>query len=176
LPFFGRFFPAIADPSLCISVTDMDAVSAFEPSVGASAPPLLVVSRYRVQSDRSEWLDRMRSALTVLGESDGFVRGSISQATDDADLLVVSSTWTGVGAYRRALSRFEVKMHVIPLLSTAIDEPSAFEALVSRDESGESLFASGLAADHDSIGLGSASAAFVAPVGSVTNGDPGSAE
>jgi len=161
---------------VCISVTDMDADFSLEPSAGGGAPPLLVVSRYRVQSERAEWLDRMRSALAVLGESDGFVRGSISQATDDAQLLVVSSTWTGVGAYRRALSRFEVKMHVIPLLSTAIDEPSAFEALVSLDDSGEQLFASGLAADHDSIGLGSASAASVASVGSVAEGDSRSAE
>ena len=163
---------AIADPSGCISVTDMDAHVAdfsLEPSAPSAVPPLLVVSRYRVDSDRSAWLTQMRAALAVLAESDGFVRGSISQATDDSELLVVSTTWIGVGAYRRALSRFEVKMQVIPLLSTAIDEPSAFEALVAIDGAGEQLFASGLAADHDAVGLGSAAAASVE---SIATADP----
>jgi len=150
----------------------MDADYSLEPSAGAGAPPLLVVSRYRVVDDRSAWLAQMRSALAVLGESDGFVRGWIAQATDDSELLVVSTMWVGVGAYRRALSRFEVKMHVIPLLSTAIDEPSAYEALVVREgDAGEQLFDSGLAADHDAIGLGSAAAASVASVSSVPLND-----
>ena len=145
----------------------MDAEFSLEPSAGGGAPPLLVVSRYRVVEDRSAWLAQMRSALAVLGESEGFVRGWIAQATDDSELLAVSTIWTGVGAYRRALSRFDVKMHVIPLLSTAIDEPSAFEALVAIDDSGEQLFASGLAADHDAVGLGSAAAASVESIASV---------
>jgi hypothetical protein len=150
----------------------MDADYSLEPSAGAGAPPLLVVSRYRVVEDRSAWLAQMHSALAVLGESEGFVRGWIAQATDDSELLVVSTTWAGVGAYRRALSRFEVKMHVVPLLSTAIDEPSAYEALVVLDgDAGEQLFDSGLAADHDAIGLGSAAAASVASVSSVPLND-----
>jgi len=126
--------------------------------------PVLVVSRYRVETDRTAWLAQMRAGLAVLGESAGFIRGQIAQATDDAALMVVSTSWTGVGAYRRALSRFEVKMQMIPLLSTAIDEPSAFESVVVLDESGEQLFASGLAADHDDVGLGSAAAASVASI------------
>lgn len=125
------------------------------------AAPVLVVSRYRVNADRSTWLAHMRAALGVLGESAGFLRGQIAQATDDADLMVVSTSWTNVGAYRKALSRFEVKAQVIPLLSLAIDEPSAFEAVVSLDDSGEQLFSSGLAADHGDVGLGSAAAASV---------------
>jgi len=145
----------------------MDAEFSLEPSAGGGAPPLLVVSRYRVVEDRSAWLAQMRSALAVLGESEGFVRGWIAQATDDSELLAISTIWTGVGAYRRALSRFDVKMQVIPLLSTAIDEPSAFEALVAVDDAGEQLFDSGLAADHDAVGLGSAAAASVESIASV---------
>jgi hypothetical protein len=37
-----------------------------------------------------------------------------------------------VGAYRRALSSYEVKMTVVPLLSRALDEPSAFEIIVGE--------------------------------------------
>lgn len=128
------------------------------------AAPVLVVSRYRVNSDRPAWLAQMREALGVLGESVGFVRGQIAQATDDADLMVVSTSWENIGAYRRALSRYEVKLHAVPLLSTAIDEPSAFESVVVLDETGERSFASGLAADHGDVGLGSAAAASVASI------------
>ena len=128
---------------------------------------MLVVSRYRVDVDRGEWLDRMRVALSILGESTGFLRGQIAQATDDADLMVVSTSWANVGAYRKALSRFEVKAQVIPLLSLAIDEPSAFEAVVVLDDAGEQLFASGLAADHGDVSLGSAAAASVESISGV---------
>lgn len=133
----------------------------FEPSALGEAAPVLVVSRYRVETERAAWLAQMRAALGVLGESSGFLRGQIAQATDDPDLMVVSTSWANVGAYRKALSRFEVKAQVIPLLSLAIDEPSAFEAVVVLDDSGEQLFASGLAADHGDVSLGSAAAASV---------------
>ncbi len=142
----------------------MDASLIREPSALGEMAPVLVVSRYRVESDRETWLAQMRAALGVLGESDGFLRGQIAQATDDGELMVLATSWSGVGAYRRALSRFEVKAQVIPLLSTAIDEPSAFEAVVVLDELGEHLFASGLAADHGDVGLGSAAAASVASI------------
>lgn len=151
---------------MCISVTGMNA-STFEPSAIGEAAPVLVVSRYRVDTDRVTWTEQMRTALSVLAESSGFVRGQIAQATDDAELMVVSTTWANVGAYRRALSRYEVKMQAIPLLSTAIDEPSAFEAVVVIDETGEQLFASGLAADHGDVGLGSAAAASVASISGI---------
>jgi hypothetical protein len=142
----------------------MDASLSREPSALGEMAPVLVVSRYRVESDRETWLAQMRTALGVLGQSEGFLRGQIAQATDDGELMVLATSWSGVGAYRRALSRFEVKAQVIPLLSTAIDEPSAFEAVVVLDELGEHLFASGLAADHGDVGLGSAAAASVASI------------
>ena len=37
------------------------------------------------------------------------------------------TTWEHVGAYRRALSAYDVKLHAVPLLSRALDEPSAYE-------------------------------------------------
>jgi hypothetical protein len=135
-----------------------------EPSALGDMAPLLVQSRFRVTEDRDEWFTQMRAALAVLGESTGFHRGWIGQATDDAELVTLTTQWEGVGAYRKALSRFEVKAEVIPLLSTAIDEPTAYEAVVVEEAGEVTSFASGLAADHDAVGLGSASAAFVPPV------------
>ena len=138
-----------------------------EPSALGQLPPLLVQSRFRVPSDRGAWFAQMRTALSVLAESTGFQRGWIAQATDEGDLATVTTVWEGIGAYRKALSRFEVKAQVIPLLSTAIDEPSAFEAVVAIDGGEERLFASGLAADHGEVGLGSAAAASVESVSGV---------
>ena len=39
--------------------------------------------------------------------------------------------WESVGAYRRALGGFDVKVHATPLLAESLDEPSAFETLAT---------------------------------------------
>ena len=36
--------------------------------------------------------------------------GSLGRAPDDQDLWVLATAWEGVGAYRRALSAYDVKM------------------------------------------------------------------
>ena len=114
-----------------------------EPSALGDMAPLLVQSRFRVTQDRDEWFTRMRAAFAVLAESTGFHRGWIGQATDDAELVTLTTQWEGIGAYRKALSRFEVKAEVIPLLSAAIDEPTAYEAVVVQDAGEAKSFASG---------------------------------
>jgi hypothetical protein len=40
----------------------------------------------------------------------------------------------GVGAYRRALSSYEVKLAATPVLALGRDEPSAFEVLVEVED------------------------------------------
>nr|BFE75792.1 hypothetical protein GCM10020092_090930 [Actinoplanes digitatis] len=42
-----------------------------------------------------------------------------------------------MGAYRRALGGFDVKVHATPLLSESLDEPSAFETLAAAEPGGE---------------------------------------
>ena len=69
----------------------------------------------------------------------------------------VISRWEGIGAYRRALSSYDVRLSAIPFLSLAIDEPSAFEIVHARTPEGAREGVSGLAADARSIGLGFAS-------------------
>ena len=44
--------------------------------------------------------------------------------------------WDGIGAYRRALGNYEVKLHATPVLARAIDAPSGFEQLVAVDADG----------------------------------------
>ena len=61
-----------------------------------------------------------------------------------------------VGTYRRALSNFDVKIHSIPFLSTAVDQSTAFE-LIHQNIQGEVLdFSPARAFDADEIGLGNA--------------------
>lgn len=126
---------------------------------------LLVVTRFRVApADADGFAGRAREAIAVLAESAGFLDASLGQSTDDPQLRVIAMRWSGVGAWRRALSRFEVKVSVVPLLSTAIDEPSAFEIVHARDRNGSIDAGSGLAADAGEIGLGHAAAASVPSV------------
>ena len=43
---------------------------------------------------------------------------------------MLTTRWVHVGAYRRALSAYDVKVGAVPLLSRAIDEPGAYETVV----------------------------------------------
>jgi len=126
---------------------------------------VVVINRFRVPLDAAVgFAEAARLALATLAQSDGFVDGLIGQSTDETDLRVITTRWTGVGSYRRALSRFEVKVSAVPLLSTAIDESSAFEAVHVVSDGFATDASAGRAADADSISLGQASAAVVPPV------------
>lgn len=68
-------------------------------------------------------------ALRALAGRPGFLRGSLSRAADDeADWLLLTE-WESVGAYRRALGSYQVKL-CTPVLAGAVDRPSAFEPLL----------------------------------------------
>lgn len=111
---------------------------------------MLVVTRFRVTPDDAmTFHQRARDALDVLAARPGFRTGTIGRAVDDPTLWIMTTQWENVGAYRRALSSYEVKLGAVELLSSAIDEPSAFE-LVTDGETGVR------AADADSVGLGRA--------------------
>ena len=126
---------------------------------------VVVISRFAVPAtDAADFAAQARAAIAVLAESPGFLEASLGQATDDAALRVITTRWTGIGPYRKALSRYEVKLAVVPFLSQAIDEPSAFEIVHRRDAAGVVEAASGLAADAGAVGLGSAAAGDVPAV------------
>ena len=93
-------------------------------------PSLVVISRHRVP------LQEAKIALEVLGVQPGCVSATIARSTDDFDLLVITTQWETVGAYRRALSSYDVKVGAVQLLATAADETTAFEVLYHRDAEG----------------------------------------
>jgi quinol monooxygenase YgiN len=126
---------------------------------------LLVVSRFRVDdAERAVFLAAAGRAVAALAAQAGCLAVSIGQSTDESGLIAIRSEWVGVGAYRRALSAFDVKVEAIPLLSSAIDEPSAYELVHHWTPAGVTMAPSGLAADAGAIGLGAAAAPVVPPV------------
>ena len=92
---------------------------------------MIVVSRF--DDAPADIEDRAAVALDVLAARPGFVRGRFGRAADDPGAYVLVTEWIGVGAYRRALSAYEVKIHASPLLALGRDEPSAFEVLRSTE-------------------------------------------
>jgi len=106
-------------------------------------------------ADPAAALAAARGTLAALAERPGYLRGWITRAVDDPDLLVLAHEWADAGSYRRALSAHEVKLHW-PFLMTAADEASAFEVLVARTPGSVVESPSAIAADHGTVGLGSA--------------------
>lgn len=91
---------------------------------------MLVVNRFRVPLDDGETFRAdLAAAHAVLASCTGYVEGRVGRNVDDPELWVLTTRWDSVGAYRRALSSYDVKLHAVPLLSRALDEPSAYEVV-----------------------------------------------
>jgi hypothetical protein len=91
---------------------------------------VLVVSRFRVPLEDGEpFRAELSTARDVLAEQTGYVDGLIGRNLDDPTLWVLTTRWANVGAYRRALSSYDVKLQAVQLLSRAIDEPSGYEVV-----------------------------------------------
>jgi quinol monooxygenase YgiN len=89
---------------------------------------VFVVIRFRVgESEQASFRERVRAAVDVLARQKGFMSAQVGLNVDDPELLALNLQWENVGSYRRALSPFEVKLAAVPLLSEAIDEPTAYE-------------------------------------------------
>jgi quinol monooxygenase YgiN len=120
---------------------------------------VLVVTRFDVPAaDGAQFLDRARAALAAFSSRPGYLRGSVGRAADDPTQWVLTTEWVGVGAYRRSLSSYDVKIDAAPLLSLGRDEPSAFEVLHAVEGDREPVpGVSRRAADAERVALGDAS-------------------
>ena len=91
---------------------------------------MIVVNRFRVpMGGEQEFRAGITAAHEALAARPGFVGGEVGRNVDDPELWVLTTRWQNVGSYRRALSAYEVKLTAVPLLSRAIDEPSAYEVV-----------------------------------------------
>jgi hypothetical protein len=114
---------------------------------------MIVLSRFR-PADGAEFAGRAERALGAFAARPGFLRGHVGRAADDPALWTVVTEWDSVGSFRRSLSDFDVKVHAAPLLAESIEEPSAYEVLVSAEGSVPSVRPSARAADADSVRVG----------------------
>jgi len=103
---------------------------------------VLVVTRHRVDADSADaFVTGARAALEVLATRSGWVDGALGRNVDDPGLWALATRWRDVGSYRRALSAYEVRVSAVPLLATAVDEPSAYEVVLGEDGDGTSSHA-----------------------------------
>lgn len=125
---------------------------------------MLVVTRFDVpEAESATFLPRAEAALAAFAARPGYLRGRIGRAADDPSQWVLTTEWVGVGAYRRSLSSYDVKVDAAPLLSLGRDEPSAFEVLHASDGQGSAVHVSRRAVDAEQVAVGEASAPRVDP-------------
>lgn len=96
---------------------------------------MIAVTRLRMPAGAEperepELRERFRDAIDALAAQAGCRSVTAARSIDEPDLWVLTSVWASVGAYRRALSAYQVKLRAVPLLYHAVDEPSAFEELL----------------------------------------------
>ena len=89
---------------------------------------MLVLNRFRAGADPAALRADLELVHGLLAAKPGYVDGWIGRNLDDPDLWTLTTRWEHVGAYRRALSSYELKLQM-PVLMRAIDEPSAYEVV-----------------------------------------------
>jgi hypothetical protein len=100
---------------------------------------MIVVNRFRAgEDDPAELRAGLEAALEVLSRQRGYVEGHVGRNVDDPDLWLLQTRWDGPGAYRRALSAYDVKLRAWALLGRAVDEPGAYEIVVPGEPTNES--------------------------------------
>jgi quinol monooxygenase YgiN len=93
---------------------------------------MFVVTRYRVPpAEQAEFAALGRVAVEVLAARPGCRQVRFGRNVDEPELWVLSTGWDDVGSYRRALSHPAVKAGAVPLMYRCIDEPTAFEDLIT---------------------------------------------
>ncbi|MFI9813658.1 antibiotic biosynthesis monooxygenase family protein [Saccharothrix variisporea] len=118
---------------------------------------MLLVCRFTVpETDVPAFAERATKALELLTAQPGCRGGQVARSLDEPDLFVLTVEFDSVVAYRRALSPFEVREHVVPLLSEAVAEAAAFEPLLVADGGSVQVRTSLLASDAGTVRLGEA--------------------
>ena len=118
---------------------------------------MIAITRHRVaEAQAREFLQEADRAVAVLQTQPGFKTARIARALDDGGLWLIATEWSDVGAYRRALTAYEVRVQAVPLLATALDEPSAYEILEKRQHGAVTSEPTRRAADADQVRIGEA--------------------
>ncbi|MFV0405229.1 MAG: antibiotic biosynthesis monooxygenase family protein [Propioniciclava sp.] len=88
---------------------------------------MIAVSRFRVSEDEAAGFAVFAEpAAAFFRARPGCQRADLVQNLDDPTLWALVSHWDDVGSYRRGFNGYEAKMVLTPVLSLAVDEPSAY--------------------------------------------------
>ncbi|WP_187352053.1 antibiotic biosynthesis monooxygenase family protein [Allosaccharopolyspora coralli] len=119
---------------------------------------MLLLCRFDVtEAEVDEFVDSADRALALLTARDGCLGGELARAIEEPATWVLTIRFESVVAYRRALSGFEVREHVIPLLSRArVDVQSAHETALTAEGGATHRHTSLLAKDAGTVRLGEA--------------------
>ena len=93
---------------------------------------MLAVTRLRDPADVPGLEPRLLGLLDLVAARPGFLTGRVARSVDEPALLVLVTEWSGAGAYRRALSGYDVKVAFADLMAYVVNEPSAFEVVAAR--------------------------------------------
>jgi hypothetical protein len=86
----------------------------------------MAISRFCVPGDASGFRMGAEAVVARFRASVGCEDVRLVQNLDEPELWAIVSRWADVGSYRRAFNGTDAKLVLVPLLSLAIDEPSAY--------------------------------------------------
>jgi heme-degrading monooxygenase HmoA len=99
---------------------------------------VLALNRFVVASERTaEFTGQAHAALAAFAGRPGYQGGELTRAFDDPACWCLVTRWASVGAYRRALGSYEVKVNATRLMAGAVDEPAGYEVLALAAPGGE---------------------------------------
>jgi len=117
---------------------------------------VLLVCRFRPGGDAT-FLPRATRALELLTGQPGCRDATLARALDDPAAWLLVARFDSVAAYRRSMSPFDVREHVVPLLSEALtDEPSTYEPTLEAAGGTVTEITSLIAGDAATVRLGEA--------------------
>ena len=94
---------------------------------------MLAVNRLRALGSPDEQVIAELSVLIdILATQPGFLSARAGRCLDERDVWILLSEWNSVGTYRRALSSHAVKTSGYPVFVRVVDEPGAYELLLSK--------------------------------------------
>lgn len=115
---------------------------------------MILICRFAVDPAHThDFLSRARRALGLLTAQHGCLSGQLGRSPDELTRWVLAVRFESMVAYRRTLSVFEIREHVVPLLSEALTgEPGGYEVLADAQ--------AGAVTDHTSLIAGDAERGF----------------
>lgn len=97
---------------------------------------MLLVCRFAVPTAEADaFRARAERALRLLTAAPGCRGAELGRAVEEPDRWVLTARFDSVSAYRRALSPFPSREHVVPLLAEALPtEPATHELLLEATD------------------------------------------